>query len=81
MKRKQHFFIRWLRLHEQELVRFVGEDREQVVEKLGDIASTANILPSHEEGNFCGVIETIGGPLRTPHMNCNRIHAYFGRSR
>lgn len=45
------------------------------------IASTENILHSHEKGNFGGVVEAIGGTLRTPHMNSDRTHAYFGRRR
>ena len=45
------------------------------------LATTASVLLSQNGGDVGKVVETIGSPLRRPHMDGDRIHEYFGSRR
>lgn len=44
-------------------------------EELRGVAVTVGVLLAQKEGNIRQVVEAIGGTMRVPQMDDNRIHA------
>ena len=49
--------------------------------QLQGVAATASALLDQKKGDVGEVVEAIGGPLLAPHMDGDRIRAYFGQRR